>query len=122
MYRWYLADPIRFDKSLTWTIEHGHDNCYANDYTSLATWYQIEPHAPTPALPDVAGRIPRFPEVVMRAEAARAGARLALDRMQREGAKGEVVRPLWERFGAGCRAMLEGRDADALKEFQGITG
>ena len=51
MYRWYLADPIRFDRSLVWTIEHGHDNCYANDYTSVAYWYQMEPHAPFPDLP-----------------------------------------------------------------------
>jgi hypothetical protein len=51
MYRWWLADPIRFERSLAWTIEHGHDNNYANDYTSLAYWYQTEPHAPFPALP-----------------------------------------------------------------------
>ncbi len=61
MYRWYLVDPIRFTRSLVWTIEHGHDNNYANDYTSVAYWYQIEPHAPFPALPPLQSRLPRFP-------------------------------------------------------------
>jgi hypothetical protein len=121
MYRWYLADPIRFQRSLTWTIEHGHDNNYANDYTSLATWYQVEPHAPFTALPDVVGRLPRYPDIVLRAEAARAGARLALDRLQSQEATREVARPLWGRFHAGCKAMLEGRDEDALAEFEGIV-
>ena len=60
MYRWYLADPIRFERSLIWSIEHGHDNNYGNDYTSVAYWYQFEPHAPFPALPDVRARLPRF--------------------------------------------------------------
>jgi hypothetical protein len=59
MYRWYLADPIRFARSLTWTIEHGHDNNYGNDYTSVAYWYQLEPHARFPALPGVSERLPR---------------------------------------------------------------
>ena len=62
MYRWYLADPIRFERSLVWTIEHGHDNNYQNDYTSVAYWYQFEPHAPFPALTEVRARLPRFAE------------------------------------------------------------
>jgi hypothetical protein len=59
MFRWYLRDPIRFDKSIRWTIEHGHANNYENDYSSLAYWYQLEPHAPFPALPAAADRMPR---------------------------------------------------------------
>jgi hypothetical protein len=51
MYRWYVADPIRFDRSLRWTIEHGHANNFGNDYSSVAYWYQTEPHAPFPVLP-----------------------------------------------------------------------
>ena len=52
MYRWYVADPIRFDRSIRWTIEHGHANNFENGYASVAMWYQDEPHAPFPALPD----------------------------------------------------------------------
>jgi hypothetical protein len=40
MYRWYLDDPIHFDRSLRWTIEHGHANNFANNYASVAYWYQ----------------------------------------------------------------------------------
>jgi hypothetical protein len=50
-YRWFVPDPIRFTRSLRWTVEHGHANNFANDYASVAYWYQTEPHAPFPALP-----------------------------------------------------------------------
>ena len=50
MYRWYVADPIRFSRSLKWTVEHGHANNFANNYSSVAMWYQSEPHAPFPVL------------------------------------------------------------------------
>lgn len=51
MYRWYLHDPIRFRSSIRWTIEHGHANNFANEYTSVAYWYQSEPHESFPPLP-----------------------------------------------------------------------
>lgn len=60
MYRWYLSDPIRFRKSLRMSIEHGHANDYANDYSSVAYWYQKEPHASFSALPAMAARRPKF--------------------------------------------------------------
>ena len=41
-------DPLR--ASLRWTIEHGHANNFANDYSSVAYWYQT-PQAVLPALP-----------------------------------------------------------------------
>jgi len=50
-YRWFVHDPIRFTRSLRWTVEHGHANNFANDYASVAYWYQSEPHAPFPMLP-----------------------------------------------------------------------
>jgi hypothetical protein len=31
-------------------VEHGHANNFANEYASVAYWYQTEPHAPFPAL------------------------------------------------------------------------
>ncbi len=40
MYRFYLTDPLRFKKSIRATIEHGEANNLANDYTSVAFWYQ----------------------------------------------------------------------------------
>jgi hypothetical protein len=59
MYRFYVADPIRFTKSIRMTIEHGHANCFANDYSSTVFWYQDEPHAAFPKLPPVEKRYPR---------------------------------------------------------------
>ena len=53
MYRFCLNDPIRFRKSIRVTIEHGHANNLANDYSSVAFWYQPEPNrkrAPLPPL------------------------------------------------------------------------
>lgn len=59
MYRFFVTDPIRFQKSIRVTLEHGHANNYANDYTSTVFWYQAEPHKILPALPPVAERLPR---------------------------------------------------------------
>jgi len=42
----HIEDPIRFNKSIRATIEHGHANDQANDYSSVAYWYQLEPHKP----------------------------------------------------------------------------
>lgn len=59
MYRFFVTDPIRFQKSIRVTLEHGHADNYANDYSSTAFWYQAEPHAAFPAMPAVAERLPR---------------------------------------------------------------
>ncbi len=51
MYRFHITDPIYFDKSLRATIEHGHDNNLTLDLSSVAYWYQREPHKPFPPFP-----------------------------------------------------------------------
>ena len=58
MYRFHVADPVRFKESIRVTIEHGHANNFANDYSSTAFWYQAEPHAPFPELLPVEKRRP----------------------------------------------------------------
>ncbi|QHT59975.1 DUF2961 domain-containing protein [Paenibacillus lycopersici] len=50
-YRFFLEDPIRFEQSLHASIEHGHDNSLTLDLSTVAYWYQSEPHKPFPALP-----------------------------------------------------------------------
>ncbi|NVM29440.1 MAG: DUF2961 domain-containing protein [Candidatus Helarchaeota archaeon] len=62
MYRWFVNDPIRFRKRVKWTIEHGHANNFENDYSSVAYWYQKEPHKKFLPLPTVKERIPRLPQ------------------------------------------------------------
>ncbi len=59
MYRFHIEDPIRFERSIRVTIESGHDNALANDYSSTAYWYQAERRDPLPALPPVEARLPR---------------------------------------------------------------
>jgi len=58
VYRFHLDSPIPFTKSLRATIEHGHANDRADNFYSVAYWYQVEPHAAFPALPAVDARIP----------------------------------------------------------------
>ena len=59
VYRWHIQDPIPFQKSLKFTIEHGHANDRSDNWSSVAFWYQEEPHAPFPALPPVEERLPQ---------------------------------------------------------------
>lgn len=58
VYRFHLDSPIPFAKSLKATIEHGHANHRSDTFSSVAYWYQAEPHAAFPPLPDVNDRIP----------------------------------------------------------------
>lgn len=50
MYRWYVANPVRFRHSLKVEIQNQHNNGTpttndADDYTSVAFWYQEGAHA-----------------------------------------------------------------------------
>jgi hypothetical protein len=60
-YRFHVDDPIYFSKSIDVTMDHGLRNSMAGDYSSVAYWYQDEPHVPFPALPDAKGRRLKFP-------------------------------------------------------------
>jgi hypothetical protein len=66
MYRFHLADPVRFERAIRVTIEHGHANCHADDYSSVAYWYQT-PGAALPAMPPAAQRRPRSDRESLRA-------------------------------------------------------
>ena len=58
LYRWHIMDPIRFEKDLRVTIQAlgwrsgGRYLPLQDDIASVAFWYQTEPHAPFPKLPD----------------------------------------------------------------------
>jgi len=57
LYRWHIMDPIRFDNDLKVTIQDlgwrhgGRYLAQTSDITTVAFWYQREPHAPFPKLP-----------------------------------------------------------------------
>ena len=58
LYRWHIMDPIRFEKDLRVTIQAlgwmsgGRYQPLQDDLASVAFWYQTEPHASFPKLPD----------------------------------------------------------------------
>ena len=118
MYRWYLSDPIRFERSLVWTIEHGHDNNYGNDYTSVAYWYQAEPHRQFPALPPVEARLPRLPQEVRDADAARAECANRIVRMREDGIDRETLKRMYDLLNSGSKLLAQGRAAEASGQFQ----
>ncbi|WP_275198848.1 MULTISPECIES: DUF2961 domain-containing protein [Bradyrhizobium] len=47
-------------KNIRVTIEHGHANRRADDISSVAFWYQAEPHKPFGEFPAVRDRLPAF--------------------------------------------------------------
>ncbi len=61
LYRWHILDPIRFQQDLRVTMQAlGWRSgkrylLLQDDIASTVFWYQSEPHAPFPALPDVDG-------------------------------------------------------------------
>ncbi len=59
-YRFHLADPVRFSRRIRVTMEHGHANHLADDWSSTAYWYQTLP-GPVLDLPPVAHRLPHRP-------------------------------------------------------------
>ena len=58
LYRWHITDPVRFSSDLRVTIQDlGWKSAERylsrnDDIASVAYWYQTEPHAPFPELPD----------------------------------------------------------------------
>ena len=59
MYRFHIDDPIPFEKSVLVTLEDGYGNNRSDDLSSVAYWYQREPHKLFPALLPRAERLPR---------------------------------------------------------------
>lgn len=62
VYRFHITDPVYFQESLRFSIEHGHDNALTLDLATVAYWYQEEPHKPFPPMLDREGREP-MPEI-----------------------------------------------------------
>ncbi len=60
-YRWHVEDAIAFHKSLRFTIEHGNQDDTSADYSSVAYWYQAEPHQAFPPLPAPEDLLPTIP-------------------------------------------------------------
>jgi hypothetical protein len=63
LYRWHADNPVTFSRYLKHTMEHGHANDRADNFFSVAYWYQSEPYTDFPPLPPVAARIPNMKTV-----------------------------------------------------------
>lgn len=65
LYRWHIMDPIRFDSDLRVTMQdlgwwpNGKFQPNTDDISSVAYWYQTEPHAAFPVMLPLEGRFPR---------------------------------------------------------------
>jgi hypothetical protein len=60
-YRFHEGDRIFFKRSLDLRVDHGLYNTKEADMSSVAYWYQTEPHSPFPALPTESKRRTRTP-------------------------------------------------------------
>lgn len=60
-YRFDLAAPVPFTRSLRLTFDHGFKNQVVSDYSSVAYWYQSEPHQSIAPLPPPDERRPHSP-------------------------------------------------------------
>ena len=58
VYRFHVPDPVPFKRSIEVTIEHGHGNDRGDLLSSVAYWYQTEPHRAFRPFPPVAERLP----------------------------------------------------------------
>lgn len=62
-YRFHITDPVRFEKSLRVTIEHGHANHLSDDWSSTAYWYQTLPTEDEITILPVEERLPNVPKL-----------------------------------------------------------
>ena len=60
-YRFHVPDPIRFERSIRVTIEHGHANHLADDWAATAYWFERLPSESVSIAP-IDRRLPTRPE------------------------------------------------------------
>lgn len=85
-YRFHIPDPVAFKKSLRVEIEHKGSQTFPDGkvdgfierddlMSSVAFWYQTEPHKPWPALPPGADRLPFREQTLLKGHQAVAAAK-----------------------------------------------
>lgn len=111
-YRFHITDPIHFSKSIRVTMEHGHANHLADDWSSTAYWYQTLPSKPFDILP-VNKRIQLMPQVPKIEKSDE----IALNKEQEESFQlaAERMKSYWE----GREAQLQKKLARTPRHSQG---
>jgi hypothetical protein len=85
-YRWHIPDPVTFKKSLRVEIEHKGGQDFPDGtstgfierddlMSSVAYWYQLEPHKPWPAMPVGKDRLPFHERTLLKGHEAIADAK-----------------------------------------------
>jgi len=85
-FRWHIVDPVAFTKSLRVEMEHKGAQHFPDDtstgfierddlMSSVAFWYQVEPHKPFPPLPPGPERLPFHERTILKGYAAQATAK-----------------------------------------------
>jgi Protein of unknown function (DUF2961) len=98
-YRFHIPDPIVFKKSLRAEIEHKGSQTFPDGkgdgfierddlMSSVAFWYQIEPHKPWPALPAGETRLPFHDHVMLKGHEAAARAQHSVAPLEVQGVGG----------------------------------
>jgi hypothetical protein len=127
-YRWHIEDPIPFESSLRFLMEHGGRNDAPNvDYTSVAYWYQTHPKPKFPPLPD--DLLPAEPaptpkvEGLIEGESLRAGAKATAGEIEtqelwdHDGEWSGMEQLWWRPAKAGERLTLT-LNAPEAKEYE----
>jgi hypothetical protein len=86
VYRWHIPDPVVFKKSLQVEIEHKGSQVFPDGkrrgfierddlFSSVAFWYQTEPHKPWPTLTPGSARLPFHDDVLLKSHEAATAAK-----------------------------------------------
>jgi hypothetical protein len=118
VYRWHIPDPVAFKKSLRVEIEHKGSQEFPDGkssgfiprddlMSSVAYWYQAEPHKPWPALPPGLERLPFRETTLATGEKAAAEAKHSNAPVELLSPPGPMDGKLFTLKPAGADAWLE---------------
>jgi hypothetical protein len=122
-YRFHVLDPVRFQRRLRVTIEHGHGNHLADDWASTAYWYQLPPLSPI-SISHVAERLPARPQLPTEVKpfvpSPSLEAEVAAQRASLEQRRQEFSRALEERYGQAIErsACSEEQNRELARSFR----
>ena len=108
-YRWHICDPVRFEKSLKVTIEHGHANHLADDWSSTAYWYQVLPTVTPLTIASVEDRLPVVPVLPARE-------RPQVDLSEEQRAARDAYETRWEEYKPRREAQFRIKEDKARRE------